>query len=204
MEQQELIIQAKRIASVKARGPSILAEALEFFRIYSGERSSFYKQLLKVGSNWSDEDIKSEVIDALLGYIRFIENGLSDNISFERRIQIDVVSDYLNQAQILINNKGIHPAVPCIIIGASLEEFLRNWVEELELSDEFNKPSIDSYAKILREAEQISKQDIKDITSWTGLRNDAAHGRWENVNDIKQIKIMADGISLFIRKYSTL
>jgi hypothetical protein len=204
MEPQELITQAKRIASAKARGPSILAEALEFFRIYSGERSSFYKQLLNVGSNWTDNDIRNSAIDALLGYIRFIENGLSDNISFERRIQIDVVSDYLNQAQILINDKGIHPAVPCIIIGASLEEFLRNWVEELGLSDDLNKPSIDSYAKILREKEQISKQDIKDITSWTGLRNDAAHGRWENVNDFKQIKIMADGISLFIRKYSRL
>ena len=202
MDQQELIKQAKRIASASARGPSILAEALEFLRIYSGERSSFYKQLLKTDPNWPDNTIKSYVIDALLGFIRFNENGLSDNISFERRIQIDVVSDYLNQAQILINTEGIHPAVPCVIIGASLEEFLRNWVEELELSVELNKPTIDSYSKILREAEQISKQDIKDITSWTGLRNDAAHGRWGNVSDIKQIKLMADGISLFIRKYS--
>ena len=204
MEQQELINQAKRIAAAQARGPSILAEASEFLRIYSGERSAFYKQLLNVDMTWGDSYIQSYVIDTLLGFIRFIENGLSSNISFERSIQIDVVSDYLNQAQILINTNEIHPAVPCIIIGASLEQFLRNWIEELKLSDEFNKGTIDSYTKILREADQISKQDTKDITSWAGLRNDAAHGKWENVNDIKQIKLMADGISLFIRKYSRL
>jgi hypothetical protein len=203
MDQSELIIQAKRITSSKARASSILAEASEFLRIYSGENSSFYKQIIKIDPFWSDDSILGPVVDILLGFIRFVENGLSDKISFERRIKIDVVSDYLFQAELLLNSKDIHPAIPCVIIGASLEQFLLNWIEESQLSKSDSKPSIDSYAKILREAEYISKQDIKDITSWAGLRNDAAHGKWENVNDINRIKLMADGIGMFIRKYTT-
>jgi hypothetical protein len=203
MDQQELIKQAKRIYTAQARAGSKYTEALEFLRMYSGERSSFYRQLLKIEITWADDTVNYHVTDILLGFIRYIENGLADKISVERRIQIDVVSDYLGQAEILINTSGIHPAVPCVIIGASLEEFLRNWIEELDLKVESNKPSIDSFAKTLREAEQITKQDMKDITSWAGLRNDAAHGNWENVNDIKQIRLMAGGISLFIRKYSS-
>ena len=200
MDQQELINQANRINLAKARPASKLVEALEFIRIYYGERSSFYKQLNEVKTTWSDDDINYYVTDILLAFIRFIENGLSDNISLERRIQIDVVSDYLGQADIFINTNGVHPAVPCVIIGASLEEFLRNWVEELDLKAD--KDSIDSYATTLRGAEKITKQDMKEITSWTGLRNEAAHGKWENVNDNQQIRLMAAGVSLFIQKYS--
>lgn len=203
MDQNELITQAKRILSAKARASSILVEASEFLRIYAGENSLFYKQILEVDQFWADETISASVVDILLGYIRFVENGLSDNISFERRIKIDVISDYLLQAQILINSNGIHPAIPCVIIGASLEQFLLNWIEESQLPKPDSKPSIDSYARILREAEYISKQDVKDITSWAGLRNDAAHGMWENVNDVNRVKLMADGVGLFIRKYTT-
>jgi len=202
MDLSELILHAKRIASTTVRGSSLLPEALEFLRIYSGEKSAFYNQLKKVNPDWQDNTVKNNVIDALNGYIRFLESGLSNSISLERRTQIDVVSDYLNQASILINTKGIHPVAPCVIIGASLEEFLRNWTEEIGLSKNIDKPSIDAYAKLLREHEHITKQDIKDITSWAGLRNDAAHGKWNDVSDANRINLMAEGVSLFMRKYS--
>ena len=65
-----------------------------------------------------------------------------------------------------------------------------------------DKASIDTYAKALREIDHITKQDIKDITSWAGLRNDAAHGKWDDVNDVKRITLMAEGVSIFMRQYS--
>jgi hypothetical protein len=111
------------------------------------------------------------------------------------------VSDFLDQANILLETKGVHPAAPCVLIGASLEEFLRNWIEQENLSLGNSKPSIDSYAKALRENELISKQDFKDITSWTGLRNHAAHGEWDEVSDKKRVSLMLEGINLFMRKY---
>ena len=46
-----------------------------------------------------------------------------------------------------------------------------------------------------------SWQDIKDITAWAGLRNDAAHGEWEEVKDRSKISLMLEGVNLFMRKY---
>ncbi len=82
-----------------------------------------------------------------------------------------------------------------------MEEFLRNWIEEKDLSIGNKKPSLDSYAKTLREEELITKQDVKDITSWAGLRNHAAHGEWDEVKDKSRIALMLEGVNLFMRKY---
>jgi hypothetical protein len=115
--------------------------------------------------------------------------------------QTDVVSDFLDQATTLLNTKEVHPAAPTMIVGAALEEFLRNWVEEAGLSLQGKKPSIDAYAKTLREGDKITKQDLKDITSWAGLRNHAAHGEWNEVGDKNRIGLMLEGVNLFMRKY---
>ena len=201
MTKEELISAANQISSAQVSGPSILAEASEFLRIYSGEKSSFTKQLKDVNHTWSEDYVKKFVKETLQAFVRFYEKGLADGISIERRAQIDVVSDFLEQANKLLDSKGVHPAAACVLIGASLEEFLRNWVEELNIISGQSKPSLDTYSKALKEAEYITKQDFKDITSWAGLRNHAAHGEWEEVADNKRISIMLEGVNLFMRKY---
>jgi hypothetical protein len=174
---------------------------LEFFRIYTGDKSTFFKQLSKVDQGWRDESIIKYVISNLEAFIRYAENGLLEDISIERKAQIDVVSDFLEQANTLLISKEVHPAAPAVIIGAALEEFLRNWIEEAGLSLRGKNPSLDSYAKVLREEDLITKQDVKDITSWSGLRNYAAHGEWAEVSDKNRISIMLEGVNLFMRKY---
>lgn len=201
MDKQFLIDSAARISSYQGSPQSVLAESLEFLRIYAGEKSSFYKQLSEVKAAWREDVIQTYVRDTLAGYIRFLKSGLSDGISVERLAQIDVVSDFLDQANKLLETKGVHPAAPCVLIGASLEEFLRNWVEEKDLSLGQSKPSLDSYTKVLKEAELITKQDFKDITSWAGLRNHAAHGEWDEVAEKKRVALMLEGVNLFMRKY---
>ena len=61
-------------------------------------------------------------------------------------------------------------------------------------------PGIDAYSKVLRTADLISKQDAKDIVSWAGVRNHGAHGEWEKVNDRDRIKLMLEGVNLFMRQ----
>ena len=123
-------------------------------------------------------------------------------MSIERKAQLAVVSDFLEQAQVLLNSKNVHPAAPAVIIGAALEEFLRNWVEEADLSLGNQKPSLDTYKDVLRVADFITKQDTKDITAWSGLRNHAAHGEWDEVSDKNRISLMLEGVNLFMRKYT--
>ena len=93
-----------------------------------------------------------------------------------------------------------HPAAAAILIGASLEEFLRTWVEAEGLSIGKARSGIDTYCNTLRAADLISKQDSKDITSWGGIRNHAAHGEWDEVSDRGRIRLMLEGVNLFMRQ----
>lgn len=195
---EELVDQAQDIIGRNDKTVASI-EALEFLRIYAGEKSAFYKQgQLKNENDWIGGN---RAIDALRGYVNFLSNGLTSSVSIERAVQIEVVSDFLEQAQKLLFEKNVHPAAACVLIGASLEEFLRNWIDELDLKLGNNKPGIENYSKLLREKELINKQDAKDILSWGGLRNHAAHGEWNYVEDKARIGIMLDGVNLFMRKY---
>lgn len=64
------------------------------------------------------------------------------------------------------------------------------------------KPGLENYAKLLKENDLITKQNMKDITAWSGIRNDAAHGNWDLVSDKKAIKLMLGGVNLFIGNHS--
>lgn len=203
MDTDDLIRQARRIIDIShtGAGEGVFTEALEFLRVYAGEKSMFFKNLSTVPLKSDDQYKRGNAAAALKAFIRFTESGLLTGISIERKAQIDVVSDFLQQAANLLDDHRVHPAAPTVIIGAALEEFLRNWVEEADLDLGEKKPSLDSYATALRGAELITKQDIKDTTSWSGLRNHAAHGEWDKVNDRSRISLMLDGVNLFMRKY---
>ncbi len=201
MDAKEIIENAKRIKEVKLSGWGKLSEATEFLRVYAGENSSFYKQMKLINPRTTYTNMENLANQVLDGFIRYVENGLIDGISIERKAQIDVVSDILDQANKLLESKGSHPAGPAMIIGAVLEEFLRNWIEDQEISLDNKKQSIDVYTSLLKEKGFITKQDVKDIVSWAGLRNHAAHGEWDEVKDKKRISMMLEGVNLFMRKY---
>lgn len=204
MDNNDLIEQAGRIISNKGKvGPNqTYAEALEFIRIYAGEKSALYKDLLKRDKDYTDKYHSEKAVEFLRAFINQIENGIVGDISVERKAQLDVVSDFLEQAQNLLQTRGIHPAAPTVLIGASLEEFLRNWIEDTDLKLGNRKPSLENYGSLLRENNLITKQDKKDITSWGGLRNDAAHGNWDEVDDKNKISLMLQGVNLFMRRYT--
>ena len=176
------------------------AQVCEFLRQYAGPKSAFLKQA-EAASGYT-AFMLATLTAILSSFIEYVQAGLATGLSPERQAQIDVVSDILGQAQAMLENDAYHPAGPAILVGASLEEFLRNWVEAVGLSLGVSKPSIDAYAKALRGAELISKQDIKDITSWAGIRNHAAHGEWEQVGDRTRVRLMLDGVNLFMRQSS--
>ena len=203
MNKEETIKQINRIKSViSANPPGGLVQAKQFVKTYIGSDTHFYKSIDQVRADDFYESIKTASTLILDGLINYIENDLHRNVSIEYEIQLDTVSDYLDQAQNLLDDKKVHPAAAAVIIGASLEEFLRSWLEEIGFDISTIKNSLDAYSHELRNLEKINKQDLKDIVSWGGTRNDAAHGHWENVEDRNRIKLMLEGVNLFIRKYS--
>lgn len=202
MTKEEIVSHCIRIITeTQNQAHGGLIQAREFLRVVAGEQSSFFKTLSEIQSRATDAHKSNRVLEVLTSFSQFVENDLLRSISLEREIQIDTVSDYLEQAENLLNDKNVHPAAPAVIIGASLEEFLRNWLEEEETDLTKIKNSLDAYSTELKRMEKITKQDVKDITSWGGTRNDAAHGHWDNVADRHRIKLMLDGVNLFMRKY---
>jgi hypothetical protein len=203
MNREKKIEITKKIHASNDSGSTKLAEALEFFRVYVGEHSNFYKQLQEIPKISGTDGQRSFSVNSVLhGYLNYLANELDTGVSMARRIQIDTVSDILEQAQNILRDNNLHPAAACVILGAGLEEFLRNWLEQENLMAATTKKSIDSYARILKEADLINKQDHKDITSWAGLRNSASHGHWQEVEERTKVELMLQGINLFMRTYS--
>jgi len=190
--------------NVLTHGP--YATMCEFLRQFAGERSSFYMQACGLNKTVpvGRVDLKNRhTVSILQAFAEYLKAGLAQEVPPERQAQLDVVSDLLDQANTLICDSKVHPAAPAMLIGATLEEFLRTWAEKEGLVLGSKKPSIDSYMKVLREAGLLDKQDTKDITAWGGIRNDAAHGAWEKVEDRQKISLMLQGVSLFQRTCGT-
>lgn len=205
MEHEQYIQHIERLIS-KARNPQtihgVYAEVCQFLHSYDGPKSQFLTSIKQYNPTSYAEDYAAGYISNVLqSYLDYIKAGLLQDVSPERRAQLDVVSDFLEQAQSLLESKSVHPASAAVIIGAALEEFLRTWIENDSISLGNKKPSLDSFAKTLREEGLITKQDAKDITSWAGLRNHAAHGEWEEVSNKSRISLMLEGVNLFMRKY---
>jgi hypothetical protein len=179
------------------------AEICEFLRNYAGPTSAFLETAKQYNpSHLAKDYARGNLLSVLKSFHDYLKAGLDVGISPERRAQLDVVSDYLSMAQTLLDDKSVHPAAPAVLIGATLEEFLRNWCEAEGLDLANRKPGLETYSQILRDANLLTKQDGKDITSWAGIRNHAAHGEWNEVEDRKRVQLMMEGINLFMRKHT--
>lgn len=164
MEIEKLIEQAKRILSnaPKVNSRITMAEALELFRNYAGASSSFYK-LIENKSTRINPNLgvyRELATDTLQAFINYLESGLFQGVSIERKAQAEVVSDFLEQSNSLLEDIKVHPASPAVIIGAALEEYLRNWIESKKIDVKGKKPGINIYATSLRDRGYITKQDI--------------------------------------------
>ena len=209
MDNQELLAHIDRqIATVRAAqdaNPSssraVATAAAEFVRVHAGEKTEFFRLVKGIAMQSGNDGYRfQELLHALENYRNHVAEGWHEVINLVRQAQMDTVSDFLGQADTLLSTEGAHPVCAAVLVGASLEAFLREWVEAEGISAP--KVGIDGYAEALRKAEKITKQDVKDITSWAGRRNDAAHGKFDEVADARNIRQMLDGVNLFMRKYT--
>jgi hypothetical protein len=199
---KKMIDEFRRVGDDYARYEGVFAKAKEFLRVYAGPKSEFFLSMSRADSHGYTNDRAKAAAAVVEAFVNYVESGLLTGISPERKARIDVVSDLLEQAIHLLEDQNVHAAVPAVIVGASLEEFLRNWIEAENLSLGNRKPGIDTYATVLRAEDLISKQDAKDVTSWAGLRNYAAHGEWDKVENKEYVRLVLEGVNLFMRKHS--
>lgn len=148
----------------------------------------------KYGNNWQTIAPLSGLLLALrrdyeLGYLS----------SVEELVHADTFSGFLDMASHLQEKKYKDPAA--VLAGSVLEQHLRS----LGIKHGLNVMSGDKFKKAetlnteLSGAGIYSKLDQKNVTSWLGLRNDAAHGNYNNYTN-EQVGLMIDAIANFLTR----
>lgn len=212
MEPNELI---KKIEEIEAIIPedsnkwsgytarSFYITTIQFIKSYVGVNTEFYKSLdtYNLNKSYEADSAKAWAAKMVLKSLRdYLKLGLDFSKTEMYSIKIDIINDFMIQADELASDKKFHPAAAGILMGAALEEFLKKVSEEREVDLTGIKLTIDPISKRLYDEQIISKQDLKDITSWAGIRNDATHGNFDIVNDRKRILNAIEGVNLFMRK----
>lgn len=162
------------------------ASALEFLRQYAGPDSEWYRlarsSFENSGQRQSFESGVHAIGDVLRMWVTALQRGVAvipgSAVEGARRI---ATTEVMEQVRALLGDKEVHPAAPIVLAGAALETALKGAAAESEL-DIVGKGSISAYAKVLRTADLITRQEMKDIEQMAGLRNSAAHGDFEELS----------------------
>lgn len=177
------------------------AAAIEFLRIQA-PGSAFY-EVAKAApkGNGRVQEVSLRIADLLGSWVDFIEGGMGPTSAFEVQARITAATDLMEQVQRLLEDKTMHEAAAIVLTGAALEAALRSMLALHPETPVDGRPGISSYAAALRKVDAITVQDVKDITAWAGLRNDAAHGDFADVSR-QRAQLMADGVNHFMRTHA--
>jgi hypothetical protein len=179
--------------------------ALNFLATYAGEDSEWTRRGRDLyeskGDRQSTETGVRALGELLLEWADQVDAGVTPvrlaQLESEREV---VATDILSQVARLNADAKSHPAASIMLAGTALEIGLRAAAEAagLELSDD-KRPSISTWAHLLRSAELISKQDMKDIEQVGGLRNEAAHGHFGAL-DRTRARLLEQQVNLLLAR----
>ncbi|MBN1517370.1 hypothetical protein JXA32_12475 [Candidatus Sumerlaeota bacterium] len=114
-------------------------------------------------------------------------------------ITAEVFADFIEMANYLLESKYKDPAA--VVAGSVLEEHLRQLCQAHGIDVELGgKPKkADRLNSDLAKANIYLSSDQKFITAWLGLRNNAAHGKYDKYNEA-QVKSLIDGVTEFMSR----
>jgi hypothetical protein len=146
------------------------------------------------------------VVDTIKGTFSAAHDQLKKGrlSSFVEGIRAETVGDLLDQANDLAEQNFLTAAT--VVAGGALETFLHFTCDRNNLTWQ-GHGSIEKYKNALAQArtggnEIISASDEKQVTAWGGFRNDAAHKPVEFQRSVDSVRLMIDGVRLFINKYT--
>jgi hypothetical protein len=114
-------------------------------------------------------------------------------------------ADFLEQAEYLVGEGGFKDAA-AVIAGSTLESHLRQLCEKHDINGqrETNRGWKPIETSALNDA--LSKQGVynriewRTVQGWLDLRNDAAHGHYDNYA-LEQVRQMIEGIRGFMVRH---
>jgi hypothetical protein len=119
--------------------------------------------------------------------------------SVHELIHGDIFGDFLEMAEYLLTEGYKDPAA--VLAGGVLEEQLRKLCQAsgIPVTKGTQPKKADALNADLAGANVYSKLDQKSITSWLGLRNNAAHGKYNEYSKA-QVALMVQGVREFITR----
>ena len=114
-------------------------------------------------------------------------------------VRADVFADFLEMAEYLIQQGYKDPAA--VLIGGVLEEHLRGLCgpRGIDVTVSGRPKKVDAMNAELTGAGAYNKLDQKVVTAWLDLRNNAAHGKYDQYND-DQVRSMLAGVREFVAR----
>ena len=185
----------QELTSIAVRGAQLIE------RLY-GPESQYSKMLQSVLETRDFTRVHSNHythVAQIGGILKAVKHDIDSGIliDFRRLIQAELFSDFLEMAEYLVN-EGYKDA-SAVLLGAILEDALRKISNAREISTlNANGKPLPMEAMNVQLAKDGAYNALvkKQITSWSNLRNDAAHGRYQEY-DTEQVKQMM----LFVQKF---
>lgn len=193
---------------------SDLDDAQEIFKFVSrglalierivGTNHTYWKKAQYEIETYEPKDNIWQQIFIVAGILEALQNDIKSGLltSYRELIHADIFADFLEMADYLLS-EGYKDAA-AVMIGGVLEGHIRKLCIKNKISLVFEKENGDQIPKKLdrmnsdlAKKEIYTKLDQKSITSWSGLRNDAAHGNYE-IYSIKQVRLMSGGVTDFM------
>lgn len=138
------------------------------------------------------------LVGVLMALRREYELGYLQSV--EELIHGDTYASFLDMATHLQASGYKDPAA--VVAGSTLEQHLRElWNRHQIIIEVGGRPTkADTMNADLTKAGIYTKLDQKSVTSWLGLRNDAAHGNYNNYT-AQQVKLLIDSVRDFITRH---
>lgn len=144
-----------------------------------------------------------ESVNGLIGAINGLREDYANDFlkGFNEMIDAELFSDILEQAEYLLSQNYVRASA--VVAGVALESHLRKLAVKNSIpitKDEGGYIKADFLNGELNKNNIIDKTISKSITSWLGIRNDAAHPDAKEIN-AGLVESMISGIRIFIEKY---
>jgi len=167
----------------------------------TGKDPVYFKQVMTIYNKKITESHSWSKLAELIGVVQSLLYNIKSGYlkSFEEIIHGEIFGDFLEMADYL-NSNGYKDAA-AVIAGSALEAHLRQLCKKSGTNTHSGeKPKkADTLNSELTGANAYSKLDQKNVTSWLGLRNDAAHGDYGAYTK-EQVSLLIGSIRDFITR----
>lgn len=188
----------------------VVSSALSVIERISGRNSSYTRQAQGFASHHNlinaDLNERMNALHKIKGVIDSLrEDIVADAIEdIEELIHGELFGDFLEMASHL-HSEGYKDAA-AVIAGSSLEAHLRqlcikNGIDVTRLAPDGSTPAkkVEQLNTDLASTSVYSKADQKWVTAWLALRNNAAHGKYDQYEK-GEVGYLISGIQDFIRR----